>query len=58
VKRLLVREIPVSFDGKKWHHKMESFEVTVMCVSGAYAMVRRPRCYPFVAPLKQLKEIA
>jgi len=36
---------------------LEIREINVMAVSGIYAMVRRPRCMPYVAPRNQLYEV-
>ena len=47
-KAILTRSDPVAFDGKKWTYEVKKFEVVVMARSGKYAMVKRPRCLPFV----------
>jgi len=46
---------------KHWLRAGEVFtdgigKVTVMAVAGAWAMVRRPRCMPFVIMVKELEE--
>jgi len=58
--------------GKKCHHvvispsnrpcsrgimEVDCREVTLMAVSGKWAMVRRPRCAPYVTQLVQLEPI-
>jgi hypothetical protein len=55
-KAIHVAVMPIRFDGKKWHYKTDRREVTVMCVSGNYAMVRRKGCYPYIAPIKEIEE--
>lgn len=52
---ILRRTVPDKFDGKKWTHKTEEFEVIVLAIAGRYAMVRRPRCMPFVVNAKDLE---
>lgn len=40
-------------DGR-WVRSEEDRDVIVMAIGGRYAMVRRPRAVPYVAPLKEL----
>ena len=48
---------PVSCDGKKWKYETEDRDVVVLAIVGKYAMVRRPRCLPYVADVKDLHEV-
>lgn len=47
---------PESFHDGKGTYKDKYFEVSVMVIVDKYAMVRRPRCYPFVVPAEKLCE--
>ena len=51
---ILRRQVPENFTGGRWTYKTEEFQVIVMAVVGAHAMVRRPRCEPFIAKAKEL----
>lgn len=48
---------PKSYKNGKWEYDVEKFEVALMCSSGIYCRVRRPRAYPFVVELKDLTPI-
>lgn len=43
-----------SYAGGKWTYATEDRDVILMAVSGAYAMVRRPSCMPYVAPVREI----
>lgn len=45
---------PKIFIAGKWIYETEKREVILMAVSGKYAMVRRPRCVPYVCSTKDL----
>lgn len=45
---------PFRYDGKQWHYRTESRNVVVLSVVGVWAMVRRPRCVPYVCHKKEL----
>jgi hypothetical protein len=51
---MLKRKKPDKFDGKRWTYLDDEVEVIVMAVVGVYAMVRRPKCTPFVVWAKEL----
>ena len=53
-KAIYRQTLPEKFDGKKWTYKTVEYEVIVMAVVGKHAMVRRPRCLPFVVDVKSL----
>ena len=52
-------EVGGQWDGSRMirQYKEEQSEVNVMAVADGYAMVRKPRCMPFVCTLKELREI-
>lgn len=56
-KMMLIRERPISFSDGKWHYERQKFEVIVMSVVDGWAMVRRPRCVPFVERADLLHEL-
>ena len=39
----------------KWANRIEERNVVVMAISGGYAMVKSPRCMPYVARAKEVK---
>lgn len=39
----------------KWKTLIDHRKVVVLSVTGNYAMVRRPRAMPYVAPIKELE---
>lgn len=45
---------PDRFTGGKWTYRTEDRDVVVMAISGKWAMVRRPRCVPYVCEVKEL----
>jgi hypothetical protein len=46
------------FHDNKWEYKIvDEIEVIVLAIMDGYAMVRRPRCMPFVISVSDLKEI-
>lgn len=47
----------VSYIGGKSTYATEHRDVILMDVSGLYAMVRRPGCYPYVALVNDLKPL-
>jgi hypothetical protein len=53
-KVIYVTETPVSFKNGIWENETVQFDVRVMAVAEGYAMVRRPRCMPFVCSIKDL----
>ena len=55
-KMILKRARPSSFEAGKWIYKTQEFEVTVLSIVDGWAMVRRPRCAPFVEQAKNLHE--
>ncbi len=50
------RQQPDTFDGDKWTYMAIEFEVIVMAEVDGYAMVRKPRCMPFVVGIDKLYE--
>lgn len=53
---ILTRKLPADYSSKGgWRYVAEEFEVRVLARSEGYAMVRRPRCAPFVCPEKDLR---
>lgn len=48
---------PHHFDGKKWHFKTDVREVILCAVYKGYAMIRRPRCMPYVGNVSDLSAI-
>lgn len=46
---------PVTYSRGKWSYREELRDVKVLAVSGAWAMVRRPRAVPYVAPIAELR---
>ena len=48
---------PYGLTAHGWTYKITEYEVTVMAIVDNYAMVRRPRCMPFVANIKNLRPI-
>lgn len=56
-KAIWTRDYAVSFDGHSWDYETEQCEVRVMSRAEGYAMVRRPRCMPFVCSEKDLSPI-
>ena len=53
-KVVLRRTVPDKIIGGKWINRIEEFEVIVMAIVDGYAMVKRPRCVPFVERAKDL----
>jgi hypothetical protein len=45
---------PHSFSAGKWTYDTEDRDVILMCVVGAWAMVRRPKCAPYVCYASEL----
>lgn len=45
---------PHSFIGDKLEYKTEDRDVILMALSGKWAMVRRPRCSPYVTKVDEL----
>lgn len=37
-----------------WITTYDTRDVILMSIAGNYAMIRRPSCFPYVAPLKEL----
>jgi len=54
---IITRTRPVSFTGGKWTYATDRDEVRVMSRAEGYAMVRFPRCMPFVCSEKDLSPI-
>jgi hypothetical protein len=46
---------PKAFKAGKWEYETDRREVVLMAVSGKFAMVRRPRCGPYVCSVKELE---
>jgi len=51
---LMTESRPAGFKDGKWTYTTDQREVRVMCRSEGYAMVRLPRCMPFVCSEKDL----
>lgn len=52
-------KLPDTYDHKTgWTYSEESRDVILMAVSGSWAMVRRPRCVPYCAPLREIEHHA
>ena len=49
---IVSKEIPDSFDGKKWHYKTISGLTVIAVVENEYLMVRRKGCYPSVLAIE------
>lgn len=47
--------VPERFELHKWIYREEIRDVTVLAIVDGWAMVRRPRAVPYVAPLKELE---
>ena len=45
---------PKTFKNERWTYEVEKRDVIVMAISGKYAMVRRPKYYPYICKLKDL----
>jgi hypothetical protein len=45
---------PRSYQNGKWQYETEERDVILMAVSGKWAMIRRPRCAPYTAEVKEL----
>lgn len=51
-----VVKCPKSFNARfGWSYETERRNVTVLAISGRYAMVRRPGYAPYVCPVKELE---
>ena len=48
---------PVSFNGKKWSYKTTLKNVEVMAIADGWAMVRLPKCAPYVCEEKELENL-
>lgn len=46
---------PVNLVNGKWQYKVEMRDVILMARSGTWAMVRRPRCAPYVCLIRELQ---
>lgn len=53
-----IAKTPVSFNykTKKWTHSIEIRDVILMAFANGYAMVRRPKCLPYVCDVKDLSK--
>lgn len=47
---------PDRMEAGKWIYREESRDVILMAVADGYAMVRRPRCVPYVALLREIED--
>lgn len=45
---------PDAYRGGKWTFRTEDRDVILMAVVDKWAMVRRPRCVPYVCPASEL----
>lgn len=48
---------PISFNGKKWLYETTLKNVEVMAIAGGWAMVRLPKCAPYVCEEKELRNL-
>jgi len=46
--------MPVGFKDGAWTYEVDHRRVILLSVSGSWAMVRRPRCCPYVAPVNEI----
>ena len=53
-KMILRRAVPDRIESGRWVDRFEEFEVVVLSIVDNYAMVKRPRCLPFVVHAKEL----
>jgi len=49
---IVSKQIPDSFDGKKWHYKTISGLIVMAVVEKKYLMVRRKNCYPSILSIE------
>lgn len=59
VGKTVIHKAPiVEVKGGKFVDSVDRREVRLMATSGIYAMVRRPKGMPYVAPLREIEEAA
>jgi hypothetical protein len=47
-------DYPVAYKDGKWISETEDRDVILMAIVNTWAMVRRPRCVPYVCHIKEL----
>ena len=55
-KMIHIHTEPVVFKNRRWTYHHEEWVVEVLAIVGAWAMVRREKCVPFVVPKTTLVE--